>query len=78
MRARLYVGVAEIDHTFDRAQQARLEDALTQARVRYTLDVYPGARHGFAVTGHLAYDQAASERHWDRVVELFGATLQQQ
>ena len=78
MRARLYVGVAEIDHTFDRAQQARLEDALTQSGVRYTLDVYAGAKHGFAVTGHLAYDQAAAERHWDQVVELFGATLYQQ
>ena len=77
MRARLYVGVAEIDHTFDRAQQARLEDALTQSGVRYTLDVYAGAKHGFAVTGHLAYDQAASERHWNQVVELFGATINQ-
>jgi pimeloyl-ACP methyl ester carboxylesterase len=51
MRARLYVGVAEIDHTFDTAQKARLEDALTRAGVQYTLDVYKGARHGFAVTG---------------------------
>jgi len=75
MRARLYVGVAEIDHTFDRAQQARLEDALTRGGVRYGLDVYAGARHGFAVTGHLAYDQAAAERHWGHVVELFGASL---
>lgn len=77
MRARVYVGVAEIDHTFDRAQQARLEEALTRAGVRYTLDVYAGAKHGFAVTGHLAYDETASERHWGRVVETFGAALQQ-
>lgn len=75
MRARLYVGVAEIDHTFDSAQQARLEDALTRAGVRYTLDVYKGARHGFAVTGHLVYDKDASERHWAHVVQLFGDAL---
>lgn len=75
IRARLYIGVAEIDHTFDRAQQARLEDALTRAGVRYTLDVYPGARHGFAVTGHLVYDSSASERHWEEVFRLFGDTL---
>jgi carboxymethylenebutenolidase len=75
MRARLYVGVAEIDHTFDNAQQARLEDALTRAGVRYTLDVYKAARHGFAVTGHLVYDKDASERHWAHVVQLFGDAL---
>jgi carboxymethylenebutenolidase len=51
---------------------------LTQGGVQYTLDVYAGAKHGFAVTGHLAYDHAASERHWDRVIELFGATLYQE
>ena len=75
MRARLYVGVAEIDHTFDQAQQARLEDALTGAGVQYTLDVYQGAKHGFAVTGHLVSDRDASERHWSHVIRLFGDTL---
>ena len=75
MRARLYIGVAEIDHTFDATQQARLEDALTRAGVRYTLDVYKGAKHGFAVTGHLVYDKDASERHWAEVIALFGDTL---
>jgi carboxymethylenebutenolidase len=75
IRARLYVGVAEIDHSFDASQQGRLEDALTRAGVRYTLEVYAGARHGFAVTGHLVYDRDASERHWSSVEELFGSTL---
>jgi carboxymethylenebutenolidase len=73
--ARVYIGVAAIDHTFDQAQQARLEDALTRAGVQYTLHVYAGARHGFAVTGHLVYDRDASERHWDEVIRLFGETL---
>jgi carboxymethylenebutenolidase len=77
MQARLYVGVAEIDHTFDAAQQARLEDALTRAGVQYTLHVYAGAKHGFAVTGHLVYDRDASERHWNEVVQLFAGALPQ-
>jgi carboxymethylenebutenolidase len=75
MRARVYVGVAEIDHTFDSAQQARLEAALKQAGVVYAIEVYPGTRHGFAVTGHLVYDREASERHWSQVASLFGHTL---
>lgn len=75
MRARVYIGVAEIDPSFSREQQERLEHALTAAGVDYTLEVYPGAKHGFAVTGHLVYDREASEKHWDRLLTLFAETL---
>ena len=32
--------------------------------MNYVLETYEGAKHGFAVTGHLVYDREASERHW--------------
>ena len=70
IRAATYIGVAGIDPSFSREQQQRLERALTEAGVDYTLETYDGARHGFAVTGHLAYDRDASERHWRRLVGL--------
>ena len=75
MRARVYIGAAEIDPSFPREQQERLERALSEAGVDYTLEVYEGAKHGFAVTGHLVYDRDASERHWTRLVELLGQAL---
>lgn len=75
MRAALYLGVAEVDRTFPREQQDRLETALREAGVRFTLEVYPGTRHGFAVTDHPVYDEAASERHWPRVLALLDAAL---
>ena len=37
---------------FSPEQQHRLETALSQAGVDYTIETYKGARHGFAVTGH--------------------------
>jgi carboxymethylenebutenolidase len=43
--------------------------------VRYTLELFTGARHGFAVPDHSVYDERAAERHWDRVLELFDAEL---
>jgi carboxymethylenebutenolidase len=43
--------------------------------VTHAIEVYPGARHGFAVTGHLAYDQLASEQHWRRITDLFARRL---
>ncbi len=75
MQARLYVGVAETDASFSDEQRARLESALRAADVPYEVEVYPGTRHGFAVTGHLVYDQGASERHWTRLIDLLRATL---
>jgi carboxymethylenebutenolidase len=76
MRGKLYVGVAEIDPGFPREQQDRLETALRNGGVDYTLETYAGARHGFAVTGHLVYDRDASERHWTTLLALFAATVQ--
>lgn len=70
MRARVYVGVAEIDATFSPEQQHRLERALSQAGVDHTIEIYKGARHGFAVTGHLVYDRDSSERHWQRLLQV--------
>jgi carboxymethylenebutenolidase len=70
MRATVYVGAGELDPTFPPEQRARLEAALDDARVPYRVEVYPGAKHGFAVTGHLAYDHESSERHWRTLFEL--------
>jgi carboxymethylenebutenolidase len=75
MRATLYIGVAEHDPTFSPEQRALLKATLDGAGVTYELEVYPGAKHGFAVTGHLAYDHVASEHHWQRLVDLLRLTL---
>jgi carboxymethylenebutenolidase len=75
MRAKVYVGVAEIDASFSPEQQARLEKALSEGGVDFTIEIYKGAKHGFAVTGHLVYDRDSSERHWQRLLHLFKETL---
>ena len=75
MRARLYIGVAGIDPTFDDEQRQRLEAALDAAGASYELEIYDGAKHGFAVNGHLAYDRDAAERHWTALLALLRATL---
>ena len=48
---------------------------MTESGVRYSLEVYPGVAHGFAVSDVPVYDREASERHWERIVSLFGETL---
>ena len=75
MRARVYVGVAEIDASFSPEQQQRLEQALAEGGVDFTIETFKGAKHGFAVTGHLVYDRDSSERHWQRLLHLLKDTL---
>ena len=75
MRARIYVGAAAIDPTFPREQHERLDTAFRDAGLAYTIETYEGARHGFAVLGHLAYDHEAAERHWTRLLAFLGDAL---
>lgn len=75
MKAKVYIGAAEVDPSFPDDQKVRLERALADAGVDFALETYAGAKHGFAVTGHLVYDREASERHWTALLALFDGTL---
>jgi carboxymethylenebutenolidase len=75
MRARVYIGAAEIDASFPPEQQVRLERALSDAGVHHTMEIYPNSKHGFAVTSHIAYDDGAAETHWRRLLDLLKETL---
>jgi carboxymethylenebutenolidase len=75
IRARVYVGAAEVDASFPRDQQDRLERALTEAGVAHEIETYAKTKHGFAVTGHVVYDREASELHWQRLRQLLRDTI---
>ena len=72
--ARVYVGGARDDASFDDAQRTRLEAALREAGVDYRIEMYD-ARHGWVPSDTAAHDAAAAERHWRTLLELFDATL---
>ena len=44
--------------------------------MRHTAELYVGALHGWTQTDAQVYDEAATERHWSRLLELFGRVLQ--
>jgi len=73
--AELYFGHADQDQGMPAAHIAQLEEALQAARIRYRSELYIGARHGFTMSDLPVYDQAACERHWDRLLDLFERTL---
>lgn len=74
VRAEVYVGAAENDGSFDAKQQQRLRDAYAAAGVAYTIEEYAAA-HGFAVPDNPPYDEAAAERHWQAMTDLYGRAL---
>jgi carboxymethylenebutenolidase len=75
MLGEIYVGVSEIDPYLADGETDRLGAALKQADANATVEIYPGAQHGFAVPGLPVYDREASERHWDRLLALFERNL---
>ncbi len=74
IRATLHVAAAENDNSFPPDQYERLEKALTTAGVIHTMDTYPAA-HGFAVPDNSTYDEAAAQRHWSALADLYAANL---
>lgn len=67
---RVYIGGAIEDKSFSDEQKVRLEKSLTEADVEHLIEVYPEARHGFAVPDHPAYNRTAAERHWTALFRL--------
>jgi carboxymethylenebutenolidase len=74
MKATVYVAGAENDASFTAEQAETLDKALTAANVTHTVEFYPAA-HGFAVPDNAPYDEAAAERHWIALQELFASAL---
>jgi carboxymethylenebutenolidase len=75
IKAELYFGVADEDGSCTPEHQGILASALGAARVAYQIELYRGARHGFAVPDLPMYDEAAAERHWARLAALFASAL---
>ncbi len=76
VKASLYLAVADEDRGCTPEHQGALAAALGAAHVAYRIELYPGKKHGFAVTDHPgAFDADAQARHFRRLESFFGETL---
>jgi carboxymethylenebutenolidase len=57
------------------AEHARVAEALSREKKRYTLSVYPGAPHGFASVDRPSYRKDQAEAAWTETLALFARTL---
>ncbi len=75
LKCETYIACAEIDIWAPPATIKVLEDALTAAQTPYRLEWYGACEHGFVFPKRPAYNQAAAERHWERLFELWRRTV---
>jgi carboxymethylenebutenolidase len=75
IKAELYVSWADEDTHAPKEDLPVVRDALADAGVRASFEFMTGAHHGFAAPFGQHYDRAASERHWERLHDLFARTL---
>ncbi len=75
VRAEVYFGHADGDPSMDPEQIAALNQAMDDAGVTYTTEVYEGAGHGYTMSDTPVYDEAATRRHYENLFALLGRTL---
>ncbi|MFD8691758.1 dienelactone hydrolase family protein [Streptomyces sp. NPDC059651] len=73
LTAEVYFAHAETDMTPE--SLGALDQALDAAGVTHTSEILPGTAHGFTMSDTDAFDAAALQRHWDRLLPLLGRTL---
>jgi carboxymethylenebutenolidase len=75
IRAEVYIAHADNDGSMPPEQQQLVAQTLDEAGVGYRAEQYDGAPHGFTMADTAMYDAAATERHWDTLLDLFARTL---
>ncbi|UKY54846.1 dienelactone hydrolase family protein [Streptomyces inhibens] len=73
LTAQVHLGHAEGDMTPEAISE--LNQALDAAGVGHTSEIYPGTVHGFTMSDTDAFNPAALQRHWDRLLPLLDRTL---
>jgi carboxymethylenebutenolidase len=73
----VYVGHADHDQSMSPEHQEVVAEAMGSAGVEHRTELYEGAAHGFTMADTAAYDEPATERHWEVLLDLFGRRLPQ-
>ncbi len=74
IKAKVYIGGAMEDQTFDAAAHQTLDEALTKAGVDHVIETYP-AKHGWVPSDTPVHDPAQAERSYQTLFALFQSAL---
>ncbi|WP_020499893.1 dienelactone hydrolase family protein [Sciscionella marina] len=73
LAAEVHLGLAENDMTPEAISE--LNEAFGAAGVSYSTEIYPDTVHGFTMSDTAAFDPAALQQHWDRLLPLLDRAL---
>ena len=75
IKARFYFGHATDDHSMPKEAIEKFEQSLRAWGGKFESETYLGAQHGFTQPDMPAYNEPAAERAFEKLIELFDATL---
>ena len=75
IKGRVHIACAEHDDLAPLDMVAELQRLFEASGCAGELEIYPGVHHGFGFPSRKIYDRAAAERHWERLIALYRATL---
>jgi carboxymethylenebutenolidase len=75
IKAEIYIAHADNDPSMPLEQIALLKRAFHDANVKYEMELYVGAAHGFTMADLPMHDKTALDRHWIKLFELFRRSL---
>ncbi|MCB1739461.1 MAG: dienelactone hydrolase family protein [Gammaproteobacteria bacterium] len=76
IKAEMYYGFGDLDHTTPPDYIRTFRAALDEARVNYSMDVFENVDHGYSFVERAMYDPHAAEVSWTKVFDLFKRNLQ--
>lgn len=75
IKGELYLAFASEDDYVPPPLLKSIPEAMQKAGVNYRVEIYPDTGHGFAFPQRPAYNKAAAEKHWERMLSLFERNL---
>jgi len=75
IKAEVYWGHADADQSMTPENIAVLDQAMDDAGVRHTTEVYEGAHHGYTMSDMAVFNEAACERHFQALGQLLSRNL---
>lgn len=75
LQAEVFLGHADQDQHMTPEHIAQLEQALDDAGVTYTSELFEGAMHGYTMSDTAAYNEAGAERHFAELFALLDRTF---
>ncbi len=75
IKGEVYLGFASDDPFVPEEELAAMPDAMQDAGIKHSIEIYPETEHGFVFPERAVYRKGAAERHWETMLALFDRCL---